>query len=85
MIDKIIDLSQKLGNMSASAIFALVCVVETYYIWKTQKDATQSSENWRGTREKQIASDVAHTEAIKTMADKIGSLEMALIKYLIKE
>lgn len=80
MIDKFIELAQKLGGLTPAAIFALGDIFFAYYFWKQ----LQKSEDWRQTREKQIATDVAHIEVLNRLADKIGSFEMALMKYLIK-
>lgn len=74
-----------LVKLTPTAIFATIAIAEGWYIKQVHKDAVDSNEKWRGTREKQIAAEVEHTEAIKQMSQKISSLEMAFMKYLINK
>lgn len=80
LLDKIIEAAQKLGSLTPAAIFALGDIFFGFYFWKQ----LQKSEDWRQTREKQIAADVAHVEAMNRVAEKLSELEMALIKFVIK-
>lgn len=84
LADTAVDLAQKLAGLTPAAIFALVAAERSWELYQIRKFAEDSNEKWRGTREKQIASDVMHTEALKQLTEKIGSLEMVLLKYVLK-
>lgn len=59
--DAIIEAAQKLGSLSAAAIFAFISIAQGYYIYRTQKDAMDSNEKWRLTREGQVRAEEAQT------------------------
>lgn len=68
-LDKMIECAQKLGGLSAAAIFALFSIAQAYYIYKTQKEAAESNERWRLTRESQIKGDDAQTAVVSKLVD----------------
>lgn len=71
-IDEILGCAQKLGSLSAAAIFAFICIAQGYYIYKTQKDSTDSNEKWRLTREGAIRAEESQTQMMSKMVDVIS-------------
>lgn len=71
-IDRFIECGQKLGSLSAAAIFALMCIAQAYYIYKTQKEASESNERWRLTREGQIRAEEAQTGVVSKLVDVVS-------------
>lgn len=68
-IDKIIEAAQKLGGLSAAAIFALVSIVQGYVIYRKERFAEESNEKWRLTREGQIRAEEAQTMVLEKNAE----------------
>lgn len=71
-MDSVVDCAQKLGSLSAAAIFALFSIAQAYYIYKTQKEAAESNERWRLTREGQIRAEEAQTGVVSKLVDVVS-------------
>lgn len=68
-LDKLIESAQKLGGMSAAAIFALIAVAQGYVLYKKEREASDSNEKWRLTRENQIRAEEAQTAVVDKLVE----------------
>lgn len=67
--DKLIAVVQKLGGLSAAAIFALIAIAQGYVIFRKEKFSEESNERWRLTRDGQIRAEEAQTMVVSKLVD----------------
>lgn len=77
-IDKLLEVVQKLGSLSAAAIFALIGILQGYFIYRKEKFSEESNEKWRLTREGQIRAEEAQTLVQEKSVDAISMLTAAV-------
>lgn len=77
-IEKLLEIVQKLGSLSAAAIFALIAILQAYFIYRKEKFAEESNEKWRTTREGQIRAEEAQTLVQESSVDAISMLTSAV-------
>lgn len=68
-IEKLIECAQKLGSLSAAAIFALIAMGRSWELYQIRKEAADSNERWRLTRESQIKAEEAQTAVVSKLVD----------------
>lgn len=68
-IDKLLEVVQKLGSLSAAAIFALISIALSYRDYKKERFAEDSNERWRLTRDGQIRAEEAQTMVVSKLVD----------------
>lgn len=69
--DKLIEFVQKLGTLSAAAIFALIAILQGYFIYRKERYAEESDEKWRVTTEGKVRAEEAQTAMIGKQVDVI--------------
>lgn len=68
-VDKILEVVQKLGGLSAAAIFALISIALSYRDYRKERFAEESNERWRLTRDGQIRAEEAQTAVVSKLVD----------------
>lgn len=68
-VDRILEIAQKLGSLSAATIFALIALAQGYLIYRKEKFSEDSNEKWRLTREGQIRAEEAQTTVVNKLVD----------------
>lgn len=77
-LDKLVEAAQKLGGLSAAAIFALVAMAQGYFIYKRERDTFEANEKWRLTRESQIRAEESQTIVVSKLVDVVSMNNTAI-------
>lgn len=67
--EDIINQANNLGAMQASAIWALLCMVLAFILYRKIRNEEKASTTWRETREKAILAEQAQTTVVSRLVD----------------
>jgi hypothetical protein len=79
-LDSVIQSAQGLGALSASAVWALVCL---YFVWRDyqrDKQVKKTTEEWMKIRTEDAKADLLAANALNGIVDRLGRIETTQVR-----